>query len=492
MPEGTVQDVINFMARNGSYVVRPGYSPLPNYIYGLPEGGIYFEDQNNSGILVVGAQAKWAAFKQSTGGWVDITGIPPTGSYDNPWRFLTFPQGTTILVLGTNNKDSLKSWDIVAGAYTDVGGGAPTAALDIDVCLERIIAGNVVLGGVRYPSGILVSDLNNSGSWTVGLVLLTDTTDNIVGIRALNRTAFAIYKDDSEWIGVAQPSGIAPFAYSLVDRQPGPVSKMAIVPVQGGHYYLAKDGSIYFFDGISSKNIGKPIQQHVLDTLHWTYKNRTHGIHRRQDNQIWWFYVDRNANSPYLPKNGIFYNILTGEFGVLNFGTEILSSWEGDDIGGVLWNQLQGGWNQQTGTWASLGGTDQPIEYLGDNSNGNIQKVGGSPIDNGIPISFSFTDRYITPYGPEALTYVDNLELFVILASIITANLYFGTSEDLSGTPVFSAPIAFDPSVVGRKQIFPLTELETHFLCFKLSGLLTSGVFAYNGSILYSHRKAIT
>lgn len=492
LPDGTLQDALNFMARNGRYVVRPGYSPLPNYTLGLPEGGIYFEDQSDSGIIVVGAQSKWAAFKQSSGGWTDITGTPPTGDYDNLWRLVTFPQGNTILVLGTNNKDTLKSWDISAGAYTDIGGGAPTAALDIDICLERVIAGNVVVGGVRYPSGIVVSDLNNSGSWTVLLTLLTDTPDGIVGIRALNRTAFAIYKGDSEWIGVAQPSGLAPFAYSLVDVQPGPVSKMAIVSVQGGHYYLGKDGSVYFFDGISSRNIGKPIQQHVLDTIHWTYKKRTHGIHRRQDNQIWWFYVDKNANSPYVPQSGIFYNMLTGEFGTLSFGTGILSSWEGDDIGGVLWNQLNGGWNQQVGSWASMGGTDQPIEYLGDNSNGNIQKLGGSPIDNGVSIPFHFTERYLTPYGGGFLTEVDNLEIFTSIAAIVQALIYFGTSEDLSGDPNFQAAIAFDPSVVGRKQIFPLSEIETHFLCFKLVGLLTSGIFSYNGAMLYSNKKSIT
>ncbi|MFI5253827.1 MAG: hypothetical protein ACHQQQ_15515, partial [Bacteroidota bacterium] len=231
---------------------------------------------------------------------------------------------------------------------------------------------------------------------------------------------------------------------------------------------------------------------HILDTIHWTYKNRTHCVHRRQDNQIWWFYVDRNANAPYIPQDGIFYNLLTGEFGVLNFGTGILSSWEADDIGGVLWNQLVGGWNQQVGTWASLGGTDQPIEMLGDNSNGNIQKLGGAPIDNGVSIPFSFTERYILPYGFGFLTYLDNLEIFTAIAAITQALVSFGTSEDLSGPPNFQAPITFDPSVAGRKQIFPVSALESHFLTFKLSGLLTGGIFSYQGSVLYSNKITIT
>ena len=454
VPAGSLADSLNVVTKHGRLVPRPGLTTL--FDAGVGEqvvGGIYYKMPIGTPKLVAMGLTTWKIGNFGTNAWDNITGTAISGSADDQGRFLIWPEGGTVYVLGMNNVDGPKEWDGAAGTYSALTGLSQwTTAKDWTAVSNRIVVGNTVEGGIRYPYRIRFSDFNTRSTWqAVNVVDMVDTNDDIVAVRALNRTSFAILKEQSQWIGVGQ-SGVFPFRVELQDTQPGPASPSAVIERYGVLYYMGQDGSFYSFDGTRTTHIGEPIRKKVQASLNTATTGRIHGVYRQEDRSMYWFYPTTANN----PTESVSYQIDTQQWfhHSLAAGIEATASWPFRLVSALSWDALPVGWTWDTistdyPTWDSFLSASAPEELIGSTS--QVYRVSDTGNDAGSAITATWA--LWRPYEPGKRARADALETFFKQTdSTVTATLRIGTTDSLATDPSYPAELqeSFDISASGR------------------------------------------
>ena len=454
VPPGMLADASNVITQHGRLVPRPGLTKLFSSAFGEQVvGGIYYRLPAGTEKLVAMGLTTWKVTNFGTSTWDNITGSALTGSADDLGRFVIWPEGGTLYVLGLNNVNGPKEWDGVAGTYSALTGLSQwTTAKDWTVASNRIVVGNTLEGGVRYPYRLRFSDFNTRSTWqAVNLIDLTDTNDDIVAVRALSRTGYAILKEQSQWIGVGQ-TGVFPFRVELQDTQPGPASPNAVIERFGIVYYLGQDGSVYSFDGVRTTHIGEPIRKKVQASLNMSTLGRCHGFYRQTDRSLYWFYPTTNNN----PTEAISYQLDTQQWfhHALAVGIEATASWPFRLVSALTWDALPVGWTWDTistdyPSWDSFLSSATQEELIGSTS--QVYRVTQTGNDDGAAIAASW-DLW-RPYEPGKRARADALETFFKQTdSSVTATMKIGTTDSLATDPSYPAELqqTIDLSDAGR------------------------------------------
>jgi hypothetical protein len=448
------------MLRNnqGRLVIRPGHKQLASTgPTGRVMGLTYYKTAGNADRTVAANRTGWAQFNGSS--WVDISGTALTGTTTDEVRFTIFPEGTPIVynLLGCNNVDSDKLWNGSAATYSALGGSPPVFA-------DITTAANRVLGLVR-PNTVRISAFNDSATWSSTLaVILADSGDIMIGMERISRTSVGIYGEMSQWMARTQ-SGSFPFRFDLIAEYPGPISARSIVRIGGRNYWLALDGNVYYFDGVTVRPVGYAMKRFVIDNLNYTNRAMSHGVFISDFESIFWFFPSNAATAPDF---GIYYNIRTGEMGRLLYGN-ITASSQWTSVALVSWNDLASfTWNNVAttySTWNAFGGTAKKTQALGD-SDGQVHMVGfGDGSDNGTAITAAWEFGLMTPGGWDKNFRPETFESFfrkTTNATTIGTNV--GTTDTLASDRTLTAAENIDISVDSRKDIDLATlDLENRF-----------------------------
>jgi hypothetical protein len=431
----------NVVVRDGTLVNRPGLAQFnATAVGGRPMGGALFET-GASKFTVIGTTTKLKKLNAASSGYDDLTGTTaPTGSSDDPWRFVVFPTSTDNLI-GTNKANTPQTWDGVAATFSDLGGSPPRAG-DITVAANRVILADTVESGVAKQYRVRWSGFNNHASWdSLDFADLSDTSDVMVGCRALSRVAFAVYKAHSQWVGLAQ-TGQFPFKFELQDLKPGPVGPAAIVVAEGRHYYLAVDGSIYVFDGIRTTHVGDPIRRFLLGNFNFSQPRRCFGYYSRRDRDIYWWFTPPGTDDPAM---GISLQIDTGRFFPHVFRKASSCGFEGSLVSTVTWDGLGAfTWDNIAGTyptWNSFGSASLPVEVVGG-TDGVIRQFGVASTDDGSAPSAKWRFQSRQPGGVSERTRVESLDSFFSVASAAqTVTVKVGSTDTLGTDPNFPAEL---------------------------------------------------
>ena len=454
VPPGYLPDSTNVITRHGVVIPRPGLTDLFSTEFGEQVvGGIYYKLADGTEKTVAMGLTTWKVANFGTSAWDDITGAALTGGAGDQGRFVVWPEGGTVYLVGVNNVDGPKEWDGSAGTYSALTGLSQwTTCKDLTVAYNRIVVGNTVEGGVRYPYRIRFGDFNTRSTWTsTNLVDLTDTNDQIVAVRALNRTSFAALKDQSQWVGVGQ-TGTFAFRVELQDTQPGPCSPSAVVERFGVLNYLGQDGSFYQFDGNRTTHIGEPIRKKVQANINYSTIGRSHGFYRQYDRMLVWFFPTTENN----PTAAVSYQIDTGawQYHELATGIEATASWLFKLISSLTWDTLPVAWTWDTistdyPTWDSFPGTATPEELIGSTS--QVYRFSDSGNDDGSAIETTW-DIWKS-HEPGMRARADAFDTFFKQApSAVTATVKIGTTDSLATDPSYPAELqeGFDISASTR------------------------------------------
>lgn len=454
LPQESLADSRNVIIRHGRLVPRPGLVKLITGAFGEQVvGGAYYQLSDGTEKVVGMGLTTWKSANFGTNVWTNITGTALTGTADDQGRFLIWPEGGTIYVLGLNNVDGPKEHNGTAASYSALTGLSQwTTAKDWTATYNRIVVGNTVEGGVRYPSRIRFSNFNTRSTWSAAdLIDLIDTNDRIVAVRALNRTAFAVFKEQSQWLGVGQ-TGVFPFRVELQDTQPGPASPNAVIERFGVLYYMGQDGSFYSFDGTRTTHIGERIRKKVQANLNFVTIGRVHGFYRQLDRSLIWFFPTTGNN----PTVAVWLQLDAGQwfYHELAVGIEITASWTFKLVSSLTWDTLPAAWTWDTistdyPSWDLFPGTATPSEIVGSTS--QVYRVSDNGNDDGTAIA-ALWEQWC-PHEDGKRQRVDAVETFFQqTSSAVTATVKVGTTDSLATDPSYPSELQqnFDVSATSR------------------------------------------
>jgi hypothetical protein len=487
IPAGMVRRSQNMLPRFGRLMTRPGLArALQTGLGARGIGGITYKTATGAARIVASTRTKW--FKKDATTWTDIT---PAGQLaatdDDHQRYVMFPTGTpqTNLLIGVNNVDTPKKWDGATATFGDLG-GSPPIARDVLTTDNYVVLLNVVEAGNRFTTRIRASATNNPESWPATFSWdLPSGGDEIVGGRTLSRTSFAVYKEDSQWVGIQAP-GTLPFRFERVDEKPGPVSPAAIVADGRYHYYLGTDVRVYRFNGLAAEPVTDALDREFLRLMRGTSRRRSFGLRRRDDGSIWFIFPsgaeDADHGISYFPDTGAAY------FHV--FGVKLSAGWSGDDIPTVTWADLAGfTWDTIAATyptWESFGGQLVPIEYLASVT-GHVYRFQYGFDDDGAAIPMLWETPRRAWMGTKVTHRVDGLESsFRQQTGGPAVSVSVGVSEALAEEhPAYTAVGTHDTTLATR-QLLTKDGLEGRFLSVKYEASTLSGVgVEYQGALLH-------
>lgn len=252
------QSTKNFYYLLGTLRTREGWRQLGLTTDGLNITGMFaFQGQDGTfNLITASTDHVYKSASPNYGTLTDITGGTVLTLADT---------GATIFAplldlvksgfVATNNKDLPYLWKLGDATRTILS----NAPISRSVCMAMVGISNsrMVFGGISgFPSRVRWSALADPTAYPATAIAdLLATPDRIVAVRAFTRGVFAIYKDRSQWLGIAQDgSDASAFRFELIDRQPGPIGPGAIYDgPHNSHVYLGNDGNIYQFDGSSSR-----------------------------------------------------------------------------------------------------------------------------------------------------------------------------------------------------------------------------------------------
>lgn len=482
IPEGYLWRSTNVLDRYGKIRTRPGLQAAATIGPGARlSGGQTLRTVAGTTHIVAATLTKW--YRLNANAWTDISGaFTFTNDADNPTRFAVFPAAGINWLIGVNNTDIPKKWDGTSAALVSVG-GTPPIAKDVTVAGNFVVLGNVVEAGVRSSSRIRVSDFNNLDLWTqYGPADLTDTNDDIVAVRALTRTSFAIYKDKSIWMAWAE-LGLFPFRFETVEYRPGPVSPSAVVRVGQEHYYFGTDGRIHRFNGEGAQVVSRPIEAFLQNAnLPTAFRSvnraRCWGVFSAVDRTVWFFYPGLLISDPV---HGISYNVDTGAQYLHVFPFALTAGWEGDDVASLSWSDLTGTWDAigpgSYPTWDSFGGTLEQTSFIGS-SLGQVyrQRYGASDDGQAVP---TIWETPLKPWLGMAQTHhLDGIEsFFERIEDGPLVRIDVGASDALAEPvdPVYTTLGNHDTNLATRQK-FTLPTLDMRFWSIKFAAASASPI----------------
>jgi hypothetical protein len=494
IPAGYFWRSTNVLFRHGRLRERAGLSPILTAAIGdRISGGFTFKDGARTRHTLVATQAKWYELTGG-GGFTDISGaFVGTAEPENPWRFVAFPSSAQTFAIGTNFAEPPQLWDGVAPTISPVPGNPPVAR-DVTVCGNFVILGNIVEGGAPSPSALRISGFNDPSDWTSGHVDLADTNDDIVAVRGLSRTTFAIYKDASIYVGTLQ-AGLFPFSFELIARMPGPCSPSAVVAAGQVHYYIGQDGRLYRFDGLTANPISTPVdallQNDQLPSFFASpQRARCWAGYNAFDQRVWFFYVGPKDVDPY---RAVAHHLESGELTLHDYPYTLTAGWEGDDASIIAWDDLTSFTWDNIGetfpTWDSFGGNQSPILAIGAGS-GQVYRQRYDEGDHGVPIDSQW-ELPLKPWlGMENTSHFDGIENFFEQRSAgATATLEVGVSEALA------EPVDPDYTIVGYhdttrkdRQMRGIPNLDARFWSIRFT---IQGAFRWLGAMAAAWPEAV-
>ncbi len=293
----------NWIFRDGAMRTRNGLAALAATVSQRPTGYIYYPHNDGSARLVKATTGKW--FKYVSGAWTDITGTALSGGPTDQQVFRVFDKGGVKYLLGTNGANTMKKWDGVAATYSDVGGTPPRARCMM-IINDRILLGNLfssfgsaVAGGSSYDISAYIDFDTGWGATLSGI--LADTPGEITAMVEMGGLRGAIYKTDAVYI-VTASGGITPVSFEL--RQAGiegPVAPLAVARLSDGlHVYLAQDGSLMQFDGVSTDTLGYPIQKYIAGSVDFTAIRRSFLVWDSERKELHVVYPETGSTDPNL------------------------------------------------------------------------------------------------------------------------------------------------------------------------------------------------
>ena len=487
----------NVLPRNGVLIVRPGMARLTSSAPSANRvlGGIYYSDNTQTARNVAGTSASLHSFDGSS--WGDITGsTTPNGSNTNLWRFSAFPFSTTTRLIAVNDQCAPQVWT-GTGNFADLG-GSPPIAKTVATTFQRVILGNVTIGGTRRGSSLWVSGFQDPTSWpAVNQADLPDTGDVIVEIQALNTQAFAIYKENSQWIGIGA-ANIFPFVYELRGQQPGPISPAVVVRVEDTHYYVGLDGNIYRFDGNQVQAIGSHIRSLLYNDIDWANRGQAHGFYDAINREIWWFWPSYKRTSP--TTNGIVYRIpyadVPGAFSpLMQYGVTVTASWPWFDNAATTWNDLSSyTWNDALfadtyPTWDSFPNNSQ-LSILAGASDGVVYRFGRPGGDDGNAIDAIWELPMRAATGDGFIAQLDVIESF--FKNVVTStnvSVIAVTSDTLgdSGTQASAQTVNLNSS--GTKLWASYENTTGRYVGVRYRISSASALNEYRGGVVYAYRR---
>src|SRR3990167_6848197 len=489
IPDGFLAGGKNVLCRDGEILVRPGQIRVSSTVPSVNSvlGGLFYEDHTQTERLLIGTTN---GFHLYTTSWSDITGSALTGGLDNQVRFVAFPFANSTRVIAVNDKD-------VTQVYKGTGNfaalaGSPPIAKDVTIAFERVVLGNVTIGGTRQSSSLWISGFQDTTSWSaLREVNLPDAKDSIVAVRSLNPQVFAVYKDWSQWVGIGT-GGLFPFVFEKRGQQAGPVSPACVVQAESVHYYIGQDGNVYRFDGDQCVAVGGMIKRLIQSDMYWVNRGRTHGFFDPLNREIWWFWESGLAGNPSV---GITYRLpyddVPGAFSTLHYYGLKLSASFGWRITTVLtWDSLTGTWDTLPyPTWDSMLMRGRPGGLTGDTSC-QVYHFGLGNGDGGYGYDAVWDLPWRQIAGPGENTRVDAIEsFFKQTIPGTTAEIVLVKSDTLSsdeGTVVTPQSLMLDS---GSKLRATYYDQQSRFVLVRHRLLNTMGNQRYRGGVLYTYAR---
>jgi hypothetical protein len=310
MPVNSLHDAENFIYRDGRLRVRDGLTILGGSVTGRPVGFIQWFDTPTTPVLLMATTSKYYEWTQTTQSWTDRGGsLNGDETTHNIMRVFQKggSSGTVSTMYGTNGVDDVKKMVEGDSAVSRAGtagspGDYPPRAKAMMVLGDRMLLGNLTQnsdGGTTYtgalgPQCVAVSNSQtpDAGYSTALVAQLQDTPGQIVAMMEMGNLQGAIYKDDAVYLATAQ-SDIFPFTFPLKAVVPGPISPRAVVRVNDSlHVYLATNGDVMSFDGVSVTPMGRHIQRYVLDNWNRLLAIRAHGWYDHENNEVVFMFPD--------------------------------------------------------------------------------------------------------------------------------------------------------------------------------------------------------
>lgn len=494
IPDGFLADGQNVLSRNGVLIVRPGFAPLTGT---APSGnrvmgGVYYKDHAQTERVFVGTLVGFHLFNGT--GWTDPGGTL-TGTANDQVRFAVYPLSNTTRVIAVNDVDAPLVFS--GSANFDTLGGSPPIAKCVTVAFQRVILGNVTVGGTRRGSSLWVSGFQDPTSWPpVNQADLPDTGDVIVELRALNTQSFAIYKEFSQWIGIGA-GGIYPFVYELRGTQPGPISPGCVVAAEDVHYYVGNDGNIYRFDGQRVLPLGSHVKNMIRADINWANKGQAHGAYDPNNREICWFWPSVRTPDGF---GGIIYrlpyeNIPEAFSPLMQYSGLLTASWNWSDTATVAWSALSAyRWGSTAflrlyPSWDSFPIKGQLGILTGD-STGQVHRFNRPGGDNGYPVDayWEFPMRPIAGEGARAQ--IDVIDAY-FKNPVLPANVEISlvTSDFLGDAGTYVTPQTVDISASGTRLRASYANVLAKFVSvqFRLKDALALN--EYRGGTLYAYKR---
>lgn len=452
IPEGYLLSASNWLTRQGEGQPRPGYTQLgatlaaADRVIGIGTRGTV-DVVSNTVVHTLTAAYTWtgSVYTAKTGTWA-------AAAAGKPVRMTSFQSGGTLYILRINVDNAIDIWDGGAGNFANAT-GAP-AGVDVTSTANRVL--------VAAPDGdnlaVKWSAKSDVNTWSAAdLARLDSTPGTIIGIRALGPLSAAIYKDDSVWRAVAQAAKAA-FQFQHVEDVPGPAGPSAIVPYRGSHYWLAKDGVIYRFDGARVEAVGDQMPATLRNTFDWSRRLETHGaVLIEAEPELWfWYPVSGGGNA-----RAVALNLVTGALTPHTFADSITASLSWVSQTTLTIDGLTGtidGLDATYSTIDSMGGGAFPTTLMGDTV-GKVYQFGNGTQDDGTAIAWEFTHPWKSAAGLGQRLYMDGIASYWKKASSTLTVTVGVTVTDSLGDADTEATSTFDASTDSNHLVtFPNTK----------------------------------
>jgi hypothetical protein len=468
LPPDALVAAENWIFRDGALRVRNGLAALASSVSQRPMA--YVSYLHNDGVvrIVQATIGKW--FQLTGGAWTDITGTALTGASTDQQVFRVFDKAGIKYLLGTNGANTMKKWDGTSATYTDVGGTPPQARCMM-IINDRILLGNLlssvgaaVAGGSSYD---ISANIDFDSGWGATLSgILADTPGEISAMMEMGALRGAIYKTDAIYM-VTAAGGLNPITIEL--RQAGvegPVAPLALARLSDGlHVYLAQDGSLMQFDGISPDTLGYPIQKFIVGSADFSSLKRSFLMWDSERKELHVVYPENGSTEPNLDLIVSFPSlaIWPQRWASLRMtaGARVKTS-AGTTIG-----EMSGSIGDQTKTLAEYTAENRKLLF-GDVGGQSYQEAGSD--DAGSPIA-AFCESGLSDLGApqnfKTLSEVDHL--FDTAQASQTVTVKIGTS-DYGEERVLDAGQAIDIAAAGPRVTGHRRTARRHSLRLEASG----------------------
>lgn len=396
VPDGSLLSSLNWLTRRGTGAPRPGYAQVGSQVAAANRiTGIGFRGSPLDGTNVV-LHTITAAYHWNGASLATITGTWTASTADQLVRMVTYVSGGTTWLVRINEANAMDKWN-GTGSFADVA-AAPNGR-DITTVGPYLVVG----AAAGDPYAVQWNSANDIDTWpAANLVRLVDTPGRIVAVKALTPLSFAIYKEDSVYLGTLQAAKTA-FQFQLVAHIAGPVSTAAVVAALGAHHWLGENLTVMRFDGTQPQAWVTALGATLTTNFNVDSKKQTHGCLLDRDSaEIWFWYPDLTVTM----KRAFSINVLNQAVNPHLFAHDITASADWIKFNSLTIDGLDSysstidGLADDFVSIDAMTAASQPSAILAD-TNGNFYRFGPYTNDAGTAISWHFEHGFRAPAGVE-------------------------------------------------------------------------------------------